>query len=101
MAEKRRLEQVKSLNRERLEELAAWLAERIDMIAREKLGSFAEAVSVLVSVSEEWPYTVEALISVKTRYPRRELERELGKILDQAFAEFIDRASLEGLQPSG
>ncbi|MEM4568694.1 MAG: hypothetical protein QXN73_03400 [Thermofilaceae archaeon] len=54
-----------------------------------------------MNVSEEWPYTVEALISVKTRYPRRELERELGGILDQAFAEFIVRASLEGLEPSG
>ncbi|MEM0042488.1 MAG: hypothetical protein QXF46_07995 [Thermofilaceae archaeon] len=99
--EKRRLEQVKILSKEKLEELAIWLANRIDMIAREKLGSLAEAVSILVNVGEEWPYTVEALISVKTRYPRRELERELGGILDQAFAEFIVRASLEGLEPSG
>lgn len=101
MVERRRLEQVKTLSREKLEELAAWLAERIECLAAERLGPFVDALSVTVSVSEEWPYTIEAYISVETRYRRNALEHELGRILDQAFAEFADKASREGLQPSG
>lgn len=101
MVEKRKLGQVKTLSREKLEELAFWLAERINALVMEKLKPHADAVSVRVSISEEWPYTVEAFISVKTRHRRGGLDHELVGILDQAFTEFAERASLEGLQPSG
>jgi len=92
---------VKRLSREKLEELATWLAERIEQLTRESLGDYVDDVCVKVSAGDEWPYTIEAEVSIKTRFRLRGVERELEKVLDRAFAEFTQRAAEEGLEPSG
>lgn len=96
----RELRRVKTLDREKLEELASWLAKRIEELIQRETRLLADEVSVRVDISEEWPYTVEAEIFVKTSHRAGSLEYEVERILDEAFMELIEKAAEEGFKPS-
>ena len=96
--EARRLLQVKHLSREELEGLALWLAERIEDSVESVLRGSAEVIDVKVEIGDEWPYTVNVEVYVKTRYPKRGLGRILDEVLEQAFREFAGKAEEKGIQ---
>lgn len=58
-----------------------------------------ELAEIRVDISDEWPHLVEAEVSVKLKYPEKRVDDELDRILEEAFREFICRASGEGLKP--
>ncbi|RLF05981.1 MAG: hypothetical protein DRK00_02955 [Thermoprotei archaeon] len=97
----RRLARVSGLPREKLVELSSWLAEKIEELVERRWGGRVELVEVRVDISDEWPHVVEAEVNVRLKHPRRGAGDELDRILEEAFKEFMRKASEEGLRPVG
>jgi len=79
------------LSRATPESASSWLADEILAKLETALSGSLEEASVNVRISDERPYVVEVDVFARTKYPYKELERVLQRIVDEAFKEFEAR----------
>jgi vacuolar-type H+-ATPase subunit E/Vma4 len=87
LVEVRKRRPVERLDRNTLESVSSRLAEEILARLEEVLDDSLEEASVNVRVSDEWPYLLEVEVFARTRYPRKGVEEELQRVLDDALEE--------------
>ncbi|MDW8003804.1 MAG: hypothetical protein RMI04_03225 [Thermofilaceae archaeon] len=92
---------VKRLPLEKLEHLSEWVSDKLVEYIYDALDDEVDELSINVDLNEEWPYTLQVEVYVKTKTRHEGLNYVLDKVLDKTFSEFQKKIEEEGFKPAG